>query len=221
MHAENPPSHPELLGWLARDLIEHGYDLRRLIRGLVLSRAYARSSRWEPESESASESASIEAPSPRLFAVAAVRPLSPMQLATAMWVAATDPASFPGDPTAEALEPRIAALEERVRTLARAIARPGEDYQIGASEALLLSNGTPLGDLLAASGDRLVGRLAQIADRRALIDLAVRNVLSRAPDDEEIALLDAYLAGRADRPVEACRQLVWSLLTSAEFRFNY
>ena len=29
MHSENPPSHPELLAWLARDTIEHGYDLRR------------------------------------------------------------------------------------------------------------------------------------------------------------------------------------------------
>ena len=33
MHSENPPSHPELLQWLARDMVEHGYDLRRLIRG--------------------------------------------------------------------------------------------------------------------------------------------------------------------------------------------
>ena len=47
MHSANPPSHPELLAWLARDTIEHGYDLRRLIRGLVLSRAYARDSRWD------------------------------------------------------------------------------------------------------------------------------------------------------------------------------
>ena len=45
MHSENPPSHPELLQWLARDVVEHGYDLRRLIRGLVLSHAYARESR--------------------------------------------------------------------------------------------------------------------------------------------------------------------------------
>lgn len=212
MHSENRPSHPELLSWLARDLIEHRYDLRRLIRGLVLSRAYSRSSRWDGESE---------APDPRLLAVAAVRPLSPMQLATSMWVATTDPASIADLASPEALDPKVVALEGRARKVATAIARPGEDYQIGASEALLLSNGEPLGDLLADGGDRLVGRLAGIADHRQQIELAVRNVLSRDPDPEEVALLDAYLAERADRPVEGCRQLVWSLLTSSEFRFNH
>jgi Protein of unknown function (DUF1549)/Protein of unknown function (DUF1553) len=228
MHSENRPSHPELLGWLARDLIEHRYDLRRLIRGLVLSQAYSRSSRWEPEPKSAERTAeasptttTAEAPDPRLFAVAAVRPLSPMQLATSMWVATTDPASIADVASPEALDPKVAAFEDRARGLATAIARPGEDYQIGASEALLLSNGGALGDLLADSGDRLVGRLAGIADRRRQIELAVRNVLSRDPDPEEVALLDAYLAERADRPVEGCRQLLWSLLTSSEFRFNH
>ncbi len=84
MHSENPPSHPELLQWLARDAVEHGYDLRRLIRGLVLSHAYARESRAESEN-----------PDPRLFGVASPRALTPMQLAASMWVATTDPASFP------------------------------------------------------------------------------------------------------------------------------
>ena len=79
MHSENPPSHPELLAWLARDTAEHGYDLRRLIRGLVLSKAYARSSRWESEED---------APQARLFAVARLRPLTPMQLALSLRVAA-------------------------------------------------------------------------------------------------------------------------------------
>ena len=212
MHSENRPSHPELLSWLARDLIEHRYDLRRLIRGLVLSQAYCRSSRWDGGSEP---------PDPRLFGVAAVRPLSPMQLATSMWVATTDPASIAGLTSPEALDPKVAALEGRARGLANAIARPGEDYQIGASEALLLSNGGSLGDLLADGGDRLVGRLAGIADRGQQIELAIRNVLTRDPDPEEVTLLDAYLAERADRPVEGCRQLIWSLLTSSEFRFNY
>src|SRR5262245_14765323 len=47
MHSANPSSHPELLAWLARDVADHGYDLRSLIRGLVLSEAYSRSSRWD------------------------------------------------------------------------------------------------------------------------------------------------------------------------------
>ena len=71
MHAENPPSHPELLAWLSRDLVDHGYDLRRLIRGLVLSRAYARTSRG----------GSAESPDrPALSRVGSVRLLTSPQL---------------------------------------------------------------------------------------------------------------------------------------------
>jgi hypothetical protein len=212
MHAANPPSHPELLSWLARDLIEHRYDLRRTIRGLVLSQAYAQSSRWDGTSE---------LPDPRLFAVAALRPLSPMQLATSMWVATTDPANLGEGANPETLDPKVETLEGRARALAVALARPGEDYQIGASEALLLSNGAPLGDLLANGGDRLVSRLAAMSNHREQVELAVRNVLARAPDNEEVSLLEAFLAERADRPAEGCRQLLWSLLTSSEFRFNH
>jgi hypothetical protein len=43
-HSLNEPSHPELLDALARDLIAHGYDLRRLYRILLNSRAYQLSS---------------------------------------------------------------------------------------------------------------------------------------------------------------------------------
>ncbi|MCA9060168.1 MAG: DUF1549 domain-containing protein, partial [Planctomycetaceae bacterium] len=72
MHSGNPPSHPQLLTWLARDFATHEYDLRRLIRGIVSSRAYARSSEWVSESP---------APAAATFAVAATRPLTPRQLA--------------------------------------------------------------------------------------------------------------------------------------------
>ena len=34
-------------------------------------------------------------------------------------------------------------------------------------------------------------------------------------------VLGAFLDDRQDRPVEACRQLVWALITGSEFRFNY
>jgi hypothetical protein len=209
MHSANPPSHPELLDWLARDTAAHGYDLRRLIRGLVLSGAYARDSCWN----------GAEPPRPSLFAVALVRPLTPMQLACSLRLATADPASLPPDFRFDAFEKRIEALEQGARSLATSFTTSGGDSQIGVSEALLFSNGKRITQELLADG--LVGRLKQTAAQDELIDLAVRNVLSRRPDAEEVRSLGAYLGQRTDRPEDACQQLVWVLLTGSEFRFNH
>ena len=38
-----PPTHPELLDWLARDFIDHGWNLRHLLRQMVLSATYRQS----------------------------------------------------------------------------------------------------------------------------------------------------------------------------------
>ncbi|WP_152054021.1 DUF1553 domain-containing protein [Tautonia marina] len=44
------PSHPDVLDWLARDLIEHHWSLKHLHRRILTSSAYRRSSRFDPES---------------------------------------------------------------------------------------------------------------------------------------------------------------------------
>ena len=60
------------------------------------------------------------------------------------------------------------------------------------AEGLLFSNGAQVAkELLADGPDRLVGRLEADPDRAERVELAVRNVLSRPPDDDEHRVLAA------------------------------
>lgn len=45
-----PPTHPELLDWLAVDFVEHGWDVKRLLKKIVLSATYRQTS--EPSTKS-------------------------------------------------------------------------------------------------------------------------------------------------------------------------
>jgi hypothetical protein len=210
MHSSNPPSHPELLDWLARDLAAHDYDLRRLMRELVLTRAYARSSLWEQS----------DRPRADLFAVANVRALTPQQYAASLKLASTDPASLASD--AAALEKQLESIDNAARGIASELDMPTPDFQVSVNEALLLSNSEKvLKEYFDGGNARLVTALEKIEDDRTLVETVVWSVLSRPADEQEIELLSEYLAARRDRRQDACQQILWALLTSAEFRFNY
>lgn len=212
MHSGNPPSHPELLEWLARDLAEHQYDLGRLIRGIVRSHVYARSSEWS----------SSERPPPELFAVAAVRPLTPAQYATSLRVASTNPDQFAAETDPGERERRLEQLSSGARGLAEQFETPREDFQVSVEESLLLSNGERIErELLRDAGDSLIGKLAKSGDTRQAIDVASWSIFSRPPTAEEVAAFETYLNGRTDRPLDGYRQLVWAMLASSECRFNY
>ena len=214
MHSANTPSHPELLEWLARDLADHGYDLKRLIRGIVLSDAYAISSRFAGEGE---------VPGAETFAVASVRLLTPRQYSLSLLLASANPDQASKQVLSADWSKRREQLENESNGLAGKIELPGDNFQVSIDEALLFSNNDQIqNSLLKDSAERLVGTLKSVSDRRQLIGIAFEAMLSRAPDADEVAVFEAFLTKRekAGR-VSAIQQMVWALLTSPELRFNY
>ena len=210
MHSGNPASHPELLEWLSRDLIQHQFDLRRLVRGIVLSQTYARSSEWN---------ASSEPPAADIFAVALVRPLSPRQYSMSLRIASSSPEAY--KPATEDWQKRRDDLERSCEGFANQFELPGENFQVGVDEALLFSNSPQFtDDYLRDSGDRLVGVIKAQPDRGAQINTAYWSALSRAPSADEVAACEQFMAKRTE-PVAGLRQMVWALLTSPELRFNH
>jgi hypothetical protein len=207
MHANNPASHPELLDWLTRDFVAHGYDLKRLIAGLVSAKAYARSSEWK----------GTPVPALELFAVASVRPLTPAQWAASFQIA-NNPALIGRDKTFEAREKALTALENAAKPHESLIQYPRDDMPIPVTESMRLSNDPGLNKTIGA---QLLPTLKKASDRKAQITEAVWAVLSRPPTAAECELFESYLERRKDRPDAALQQMVWALINSPEFRFNH
>ncbi len=183
MTARNVPSHPELLDWLTQDFASHNHDIRRLIRGIVMSRMYGL--------------AAGDAP-PEAFAGAQERSLSAEQLARSWRVAAGLP------PNEETL--RRAVITALPDVLPK-------EYNATFQQAQFLTNSPLFADLLKPAQKRITA----LADAPARIRESFLAAYGREPDAGEFAQTVAFLNARGDRQEEAVRDLLWALLTSAEF----
>jgi hypothetical protein len=203
MDSKHPPSHPDLLDWLASDFEKHQFDIRRLVRSIVLSRAYQLDSR----------PASKTAPPDDAFARALEKPLSAEQLLRSLLLATGNPVGKDG---------KVAGLDEA--DLRRAFVRQFPDlfapeYNATLQQAMFLSNSPLLDALLAPRDGNLAARLNALPDDRRRVIAAFQSVQGRSPEADELKAALAYLAAH---PGEGGRkQLLWALLTSTEFMVNH
>jgi hypothetical protein len=213
MHAANLPVVADVLDLLAEDLAANGYDLDRLVAALVSSRVYQLASIRTPEKEEADATD---------FAVASLRPLTPAQYAVSLVLATGDDA-FDRSETPEERGQRYRDLEKQAAALTRAklLDPRTERFQSSAAEALYMSNQPDVQKLTMPAGNNLTARLAALEDSRQLVETAVWTVLSRPPTELECDNLVQWIEARKENRSRACGQLVWALLTSAEFRFNH
>ena len=187
MNARNVPSHPELLDWLARDFASHNHDVRRFVRGVVLSRAYA---------------LGVAGAAPDAFAGALERPLTAEQIARSWRIAAGLPAAD------DALRRSVIGALPDVLP---------KDYNATFQQAQFLANSPALAALLNPSPSNTVARIAALPESTAKVREAFLAVQGRLPDDVEAAQASAFLNERSNKPTEGIRDLLWALMTSAEF----
>jgi hypothetical protein len=215
-HAANPPSHPEVLDLLAKEFVDHHYDVKWLLREIALSRTYQLGSELPPGSS--------DAP-PDKFLSAALKPLSPEQLAYAVMQAAghTDAERTALGPKATdaALDAKLAPRVAPFRGVFAA--RPGtpeDGFLATLDQTLFLKYGQAVRGLTAPRPGNLLDRLAKLTDPNAVAGELFLGVLTRLPTADERRDVAGALAGTKDRP-GALGELVWALIASDEFRFNH
>jgi len=194
MDSSSPPSHPELLAWLARDFSANGHNLRRLIRHLCKSQAYQLDSRPADPNQNP--------PQDKFFARALDKPLSAEAFARSLRVAL-------GHSTAddEGLRSRLAKIFPDLFE---------ENFSPSVQQTMFLTNGDYFDKLIAESP--LLRDLVKIENPEKLVEDTFQKILSRSPDEVEKSRAMNYVKAKDS---DSIRQFVWALVTGAEFRINH
>lgn len=196
----NMPSHPELLDSLAKETVEHKFDLKWLIKELATSQTYQLSGSGTGEAM------------PQWFQHARSRPLSAEELIESWRVVTGYAASEKASPR-KGETGRFRPLGEYVVHFFGTPNTGTGDFQGGLHEHLYLNNG-PLSQMIQVKG----GIGEYIADAKKPMDDRIERLflttLNRRPTADEMKKFGAFLDGK-NSPSDA----VWALITSSEFRF--
>lgn len=214
MRPENAAIAPELLDALSRDFAASGFDLRRLLRELVLSRAYQLSSQAEADDPSR----------PLHFAQMNLKSFTAEQLYDCIAVA-TQQASTTTD---AAMPIGLVRFDDMSRQsfIEKFRAPPGQatDYQAGIPQALALMHGGLIHNATDLSTSGMLRSLAApfFTDEQRLETLFLAT-LSRKPTAAEQGAIAEGLAAAKDvsERQQALGDVLWALLNSAEFTFNH
>ena len=222
-HSENPPSHPELLDLLARELQAHKFDLKWLLRELALTQTYQRSSvLMEAAAKSPEE----------LYVAAKERPIAAEALVRSVLIATGELERVGKLPKVERKKdakdtprPDTLSLEEMTAAFQSAFANAAREPELSVSPtlkgALFMRNSSTLRTLLQPREGNLADRLLKLKEPAQIADTVYLHILSRPPTAEERAEVVAWLARQKSAREETLANLAWALLASAEFFVNH
>lgn len=224
LRADNPPSNPELLAYLERELIASKYDLKHLFRLILNSQTYQLA--CVPQSDRPEAAANFASyPLRRLEAEVLIDALNRLTGTTEKYTSAIpEPFTFiPEDQRAVQL-PDGSITSSFLELFGRAARDTGleseRNNRLTAAQQLHLLNSSHVQRKIEQS--RMVQTLTQTKRAQPeVINGLYLAVLSRFPTESERAIVTAQLETRGGKNREAACDLVWALFNSAEFLYRH
>ena len=211
---ENQPTNPQLLDWMAEDFVIHDYNLQHLMRTILNSEAYQRTS----ETNESNQDDEL------YYSHAYVKPLSAEQFFHSMLQAT----GF------ERLQKRrdrgqLEAMKQRHLDRFLFLLNNGEMEELEAfngtvPQALMMINGTLVNDSAnhKTRGSFIHYVLERWREPMERLEYIYLTVLSRLPTAKEKTYFQRYLERSLYRNKDlAYEDLYWVLLNSAEFSLNH
>ncbi len=204
----NPPSHPELLDQLAKDFQESGYNVKKLCRWIMASRAYQLSSIKAKGSEK----------DEGLFTAMQLKPMTPEQLFDSLLSATTAHKAGSGD---EGGKRRDEWMRQFLFAFANDEGEEGTSFQGTIPQALMMMNGPLMQSALSGKAGSFLGDVCEQASHTRspenyMIDSLYLAALSRHPSAKEMTQSRQYLESFPDS-LQVLQDLFWALLNSNEF----
>jgi len=214
IRASNPASNPELLDALTAEFIKNGFDVRKLMRTICLSRTYQLSivpNKWNEDDKNN-------------FSHAIPRRLSAEQLFDAVALATGVRPNFNGLPQGmramDAPDGNVAGNEfltlfgKPKRLSACECERTSN---ITLSHALNMINGVTVSDAVSKADNKVAKLVEKDKDDKKLVEEIYFACLNRPPTEKEMTEIEFPKgAGR----LEMAQDLTWALLNSPAFLFN-
>lgn len=222
LRATNPPSDEALMSRLSADFVEHGYDVKRLIRLIMNSSTYARSS--EPITGNETDRKFLSHYLPKRLSAEVL--LDALDRVTGV------PENFAGYPrgwrSRQLPDSRVtdAFLDAFGRPERETTCSCERSSEPSVAQALHLANGSTLNDKLRSDSGAPAKAAALGLTDDLVLDRLFRTALSRPPSASERAAIMPILAAASRSPDQTARRraiedLYWSVLTGKEFLFNH
>jgi hypothetical protein len=231
MRASNPASNEELLSAAAKYLVDEKYNLKSLVRTILQSEAYQRSSETLPENAGDSRYYSRYFPR-RLLAEVMLDAISqvtdvPTEFKNIVYPGADIKPTDVYPKGTRAIQLRDSAVESyflqtfgrNQRRITCECERSDEPSMV---QVLHISNGKTLNEKLATPENRLSRLIAESKPDQELIDELFLISLSRLPTQHEREEIAAVLAATpAEERRIVLEDVVWGIVSSREFLFNH